>query len=346
MSFYDIKSMTLPELKAELSNNSLPAYRAKQLYEWLHKNTADSYEEMSNLPQELRAYLKANYPLLVCKIIQKKISQCDETVKYLFELDDGETIESVLMKYKHGYTLCISTQVGCKSGCVFCATGTSGLVRNLAPSEMLSQIYSAQRDMDIRISNVVLMGMGEPLQNYKNVIRFVELVTDPYGLHISMRNITLSTCGIVPALYMLLENRFQLTLSISLHAPNDKIRTKLMPINRKYPLEELLTACKEYSLKTSRRISFEYALFKDINDTESCAKQLAKRLKDIPCHINLIPANSVKGSPCTGSDAKVINAFKDILLENYMNVTVRRTLGSDIDASCGQLRARVQEHKA
>lgn len=346
MNSYDIKSMTLPELKAELSNNNLPTYRAKQLYEWLHKNTASSYEEMSNLPKELRTYLRANYPLFACKIIQKNVSKVDETVKYLFELFDGKTIESVLMKYKHGYTLCISTQVGCKSGCVFCATGTSGLIRNLKPSEMLDQIYSVQTDMDVRLSNVVLMGMGEPLQNYKNVIRFIELVTDPNGLNISMRNITLSTCGIVPAIYMLLENRFQLTLSISLHAANNEIRSKLMPINNKYPLEDLLTACKEYSLSTSRRISFEYALFKDINDTKECAKLLADKLKDIPCHLNLIPANSINDSPCVGSDAKVIKAFKDILFEKKMNVTIRRTLGSDIDASCGQLRTRVQEQEA
>lgn len=346
MKYYDIKSMTFPELKAELSKNKLPAYRVKQLYEWLHKNTADSYDEMSNLPQELRVYLQVDYPLFTCKTIQKNVSQCDGTVKYLFELFDGETVESVLMKYKHGYTLCISTQVGCKSGCLFCATGTSGLIRNLTPSEMLSQIYVAQKDRGIRIANVVLMGMGEPLQNYKNVMRFIELVTDQNALNISMRNITLSTCGIVPAIYMLLENYFQLTLSISLHAPNNKIRSNLMPINERYPLEELLTACKEYSSKTSRRISFEYALFKDINDTEDCAKQLADILKGLPCHINLIPANSVKGSPFAGSDAKVIKAFKDTLLAKQMNVTIRRTLGSDIDASCGQLRTRIQEDKA
>lgn len=346
MNSYDIKSMTFTELNAELSKNKLPAYRVKQLYEWLHKNAADSYEKMSNLPQELRTYLEKKYPLLGCKTIRKQVSRLDDTVKYLFEMIDGEAIESVLMKYKHGYTLCISTQVGCKSGCIFCATGTSGLIRNLTPSEMLAQIYSAQKDMDIRISNVVLMGMGEPLQNYKNVIRFIELVTNKDGLNVGMRNITLSTCGIVPAIYMLLENRFQLTLSISLHAPNNIVRTSLMPINKKYPLEELFTACREYTLKTSRRISFDYALFKDINDSEECAEQLAILLKGIPCHLNLIPANSVKGSPCAGSDARVIMAFKDRLEEKQVNVTVRRTLGSDIDASCGQLRTRVQEHKA
>lgn len=343
MKSYDIKSMTFVELKTELSDKNLPAYRIKQLYEWLHKNSADCYDAMSNLPQELRIDFEKNYPLFGCKIMNKQVSQLDETVKYLFELHDGETIESVLMKYKYGYTLCISTQVGCKAGCIFCATGTSGLIRNLMPSEMLSQIYRAQTDMDVRISNVVLMGMGEPLHNYGNVIRFLELVTDLGGLNISMRNITLSTCGIVPAIYMLLENRFQLTLSVSLHAPNNEIRTRLMPINSQYPLEELLVACKEYSLKTSRRISFEYALFKGVNDTEECAKQLAKILKGMHCHLNLIPANSVVGSTCTGSDTKAIKAFKDILEEKQLNVTVRRTLGSDIDASCGQLRRRITE---
>lgn len=343
MNSYDIKSMTFEELKTELSHRKLPTYRIKQLYEWFHKNSADCYKEMSNLPQELRGYLDKNYPIFGCQIMNKQVSQLDGTVKYLFELHDAETIESVLMKYKHGYTLCISTQVGCKVGCIFCATGTSGLIRNLSTSEMLSQIYTAQTDMGVRISNVVLMGMGEPLHNYKNVIRFLEMVSNQDGLNIGMRNITLSTCGIVPAIYMLPENRFQLTLSVSLHAPNNEVRTRLMPVNKQFPLEELLTACREYSLKTSRRISFEYALFKGINDTEECAKQLANLLKGIPCHINLIPANKVVGSPCTGSSTKVIKAFKDILDEKQLTVTIRRTLGSDIDASCGQLRRKVAE---
>ena len=343
MNSYDIKSLTLSELETEFSNIGFPRYRTKQVYEWFHKNSVHNYDEMSNLPQELRTYLDNTYQILGCKIINKQVSQLDETVKYLFELHDGETIESVLMKYKYGYTLCISTQVGCKAGCTFCATGASGIIRNLTPSEMLSQIYSAQKDTNIRISNVVLMGMGEPLQNYKNVLKFIQLVTDNNGLNISMRNITLSTCGIVPAIYMLLEEHLQLTLSISLHAPNNELRTRLMPINNQYPLEELLKACREYSLKTSRRISFEYALFKEINDTEKCAKQLANVLKGIPCHLNLIPANNVVGSPCTGSDMAAIKRFKDILEEKQLTVTIRRTLGSDIDASCGQLRRRSLE---
>ena len=343
MNSYDIKSLTLSELETEFSNIGFPRYRTKQVYEWFHKNSVHNYDEMSNLPQELRAYLDNTYQILGCKIINKQVSQLDETVKYLFELHDGETIESVLMKYKYGYTLCISTQVGCKAGCTFCATGASGIIRNLTPSEMLSQIYSAQKDTNIRISNVVLMGMGEPLQNYKNVLKFIQLVTDNNGLNISMRNITLSTCGIVPAIYMLLEEHLQLTLSISLHAPNNELRTRLMPINNQYPLEELLKACREYSLKTSRRISFEYALFKEINDTEKCAKQLANVLKGIPCHLNLIPANNVVGSPCKCSDMAAIKRFKDILEEKQLTVTIRRTLGSDIDASCGQLRRRSLE---
>jgi 23S rRNA (adenine2503-C2)-methyltransferase len=262
----------------------------------------------------------------------------DNTVKYLFRLNDGELIESVIMKYKYGYTICVSSQVGCKMGCKFCASGIAGFVRNLTASEILSQVYTAQRDLGIRISHIVMMGVGEPLDNFDNVMRFLSHVTDENGLNISMRNISLSTCGVVTGIYKLMEKKLQLTLSVSLHAPNDAIRSQTMPVNDRWNIDELLKACRDYTNATSRRISFEYAMISGVNDTDECARELGKRLKGMLCHVNLIPVNSVKERDYKKSSDNRIADFIKVLEKYGINVTVRRTLGSDINASCGQLR--------
>lgn len=336
----DIKSMTLEEIEEIISNLSLPKFRAKQIFEWLQVNGAMSYDEMSNLPKTLRTQLSEKYPIKYCKIELKQVSKIDSTVKYLFRLCDGNFIESVLMKYKYGYTLCISSQVGCKMGCAFCASTKSGCVRNLFPSEMIGQIHAAQRDMNIRVSHVVMMGMGEPLDNFDNAMRFLSLVGDDNGLNLSIRNISLSTCGVVPRIYDLLDRHLQLTLSVSLHAPNDEMRSKVMPINKKYPISELIKACKKYTEITSRRISFEYAMIKNVNDSDECARELAGLLRGMLCHVNLIPANEIVESNHKRSSNERLERFSSILNSYGINVTVRRSLGSDIDASCGQLRSR------
>ena len=336
----DIKSMTLSELKKEFEKQDQPSYRAAQVYKWLQQQGAESFDEMTNLSKQLRDYLDSNYDILNCKIEKKLVSKQDGTVKYLYKLFDGEYIESVLMKYKYGYTVCISTQAGCKMGCSFCASTIGGFHRNLAASEMLSQIHAAQKDRNVRISHIVLMGIGEPLDNFDNVMRFLELVTAQDGLNISMRHISLSTSGIVPKIYELLERRLQLTLSVSLHAPNDAVRSAIMPVNRKWGTDELLKACRAYADGTGRRISFEYAMISGVNDSDDCAFELAKRLKGMLCHINLIPANEVHENSYKRSTHRQIEHFADILRKMGLNVTIRRTLGSDINASCGQLRQR------
>lgn len=340
MSDRDIKSMTLDELTEVVASLSIPKYRAGQIYNWLQVRGAMSYDEMTNLPKDLREKLTELYPIKYCEIELKQVSKIDSTVKYLFRLSDGNFIESVLMKYKYGYTLCISSQVGCKMGCVFCASTKSGCVRNLFPSEMIGQIHAAQRDMNVRVSHVVMMGMGEPLDNFDNAMRFLELVGDDKGLNLSIRNISLSTCGVVPRIYDLLDRHLQLTLSVSLHAPNDEMRSKVMPINRKYPIAELIKACKVYTKETSRRISFEYAMIKDVNDSDACAYELASLLKGMLCHVNLIPANEIVESSHRRSTNERLERFTSILNSRGINTTVRRSLGSDIDASCGQLRSR------
>lgn len=336
----DIKSMTLNEIEEVTASLSLPKFRAGQIYNWLQQRGAMSYDEMTNLPKDLRQKLSELYPIRYCEVELKQVSKLDETVKYLFRLSDGNFIESVLMKYKYGYTLCISSQVGCKMGCVFCASTKSGCVRSLYPSEMIGQIHAAQRDMNIRVSHVVMMGMGEPLDNFDNAMRFIELVGDVKGLNLSIRNISLSTCGVVPRIYDLLDRHLQLTLSVSLHAPNDEMRSKVMPINRKYPIAELIKACKAYTKETSRRISFEYAMIKDNNDSDECAFELAALLKGMLCHVNLIPANEIVESDHKRSTNERLERFTAILNSRGINTTVRRSLGSDIDASCGQLRSR------
>lgn len=340
MQEFDIKSMTLTEIENVIISLGQPKFRAKQLYQWLQVHGAMDYSEMTNLSKELREKLSAKYPIRSCEIELKQVSAIDGTVKYLFRLSDGNFIESVLMKYKYGYTLCISSQVGCKMGCVFCASTKNGCVRSLFPSEMLGQIHAAQRDMNIRVSHVVMMGMGEPLDNFDNAMRFLELVGDGDGLKLSLRNISLSTCGVVPKIYELMDRHLQLTLSVSLHAPNNEMRSKVMPINKKYPIEELIGACREYTKKTSRRISFEYAMIRDVNDSDKCAYELAALLKGMLCHVNLIPANEITESKHKRSTVERLERFVSILNSKGINATVRRSLGSDIDASCGQLRSK------
>ena len=335
--------MRLDELQATFLERGLPKYRAAQVYRWLHQRGVTSFDEMTDLSKDLRAALPETFEIRGTEIALRRVSKLDGTVKYLFSLIDGETVESVLMQYHHGYSICISTQVGCKMGCTFCATGKSGFSRNLTPSEMLSEIQTAQRDAGVRISNVVLMGMGEPLDNYQNVLRFLELVSSENGLNIGMRHISLSTCGLVDKIYDLADRKLQLTLSVSLHAPNDEIRSRTMPVNRKWNVEELLKACRYYSDVTGRRISFEYAMISGVNDSDACAAELASRLRGIISHVNLIPVNDVTGTGYRKSGEDRLRKFSAILEKRGITATVRRTLGSDIEASCGQLRRRNQQ---
>lgn len=339
----DIKSLSIEELSAQIKDLGLPKFRAGQIFEWLHKYGVSSFDEMTNLSKGLRASLSNDFYIADCIIEEKYVSSIDSTVKYLFRLNDGEFIESVIMKYKYGYTICVSSQVGCKMGCKFCASTLAGFKRNLTPSEIESQIHSAQKDLGIRISHIVLMGIGEPLDNYDNVIRLLYNVNDKNGLNISMRNITLSTCGIVPRMYDLLNEGLQITLTVSLHAPNDKIRSKSMPVNDKWCMDEVLKACREYVNKTGRRVSFEYTLINGVNDSNECAEELALRLKGMLCHVNLIPVNDVKERGNVRSTDEAINRFLSILKKRGINATIRRTLGSDINASCGQLRRKRTE---
>ncbi len=339
MQKLDLRSMTLGETEEFVLKLGLPKFRAKQLYKWLRKG-ASSFDEMTDLSKPLRQQISENGYIANAEIEGKFCSKLDETVKYLFRLNDGLFIESVLMKYNHGYSICISTQVGCRMGCSFCASTINGLERDLTASEMLAQIMTAERDMNIRISNVVLMGMGEPFDNYDNVLRFLQLVGEPDGLNIGMRHISLSTCGRVDGIYKLMEHKFQLTLSVSLHAPNDEIRTRIMPINKKYGVDELLKACRDYIAATNRRISFEYAMIKDVNDSDRCADELIAKLKGMLCHVNLIPANEVRENDYKRTDNARLQRFRQRLENGGLNVTVRRTLGADISASCGQLRQR------
>ena len=333
----DIKSMSFDEISSEFKSDGLPSFRANQVFDWLTKGI-ESFDQMTNLSKDLRTSLDNKYEIITVKIKRKLYSKLDETVKYLFELSDGEYIESVIMKYHHGYTQCISTQAGCRMGCSFCATGMGGYVRNLTPSEMLSQIMVAQNDLGIRVSNLVLMGMGEPLDNYDNTVKFLKLVMHEKGLNIGARHISLSTCGLVDKIYELMKLDMQITLSISLHAPNDRIRNKLMPVNKKWNTDKLLAACREYTNYTGRRISFEYIIIDGVNNTVECLNELSTKLKGMLCHINLIPANPVKGTDNHGT-RKAAEAFRDELIKRGINATVRRTLGSDIEASCGQLKA-------
>lgn len=332
-------SETITQLVLELKQ---PKFRALQLFKWLQSGV-DQFDEMTNIPAIFREQLSDMCYIATVKPLRKYVSAIDGTVKYVYELYDGELIESVLMKYEHGYTVCISTQVGCRMGCKFCASGLYGLTRNLTASEMLAQITYAQRDNNIRISNVVMMGMGEPLDNFDNSINFLKLVSDEKGLNIGLRHISLSTSGVVSGIKRLAEYNMPITLSISLHAPNDEIRNQTMPVNKKWNIKALLDACREYQKVTTRRISFEYALIEGINDSDACAKELAQRLKGIMCHVNLIPANPVKENTFKKPDRKAIIAFQKKLEALGVTATIRRTLGADIDASCGQLKKKTKE---
>lgn len=340
----DILSMTIEELTSEIVALGQPKFKAKQIYRWLHKAFVDDFTQMSDISLDLRRILNDNFVIFKCAIEKKLISEYDGTIKYLFKLHDGEYIESVLMKYKYGYTVCVSSQVGCRMGCTFCASTLSGVVRSLNTSEILSQVYAISRDNSIRVSHVVMMGMGEPFDNYDNVLKFLRMITDENGVNLSMRHISVSTCGIIPAIYKIMEENMQFTLSISLHAPNNTLRTSMMPVNKKYPVEELIEACRKYTLNTSRRISFEYSLVYGVNDTKECAEELAKLLKGMLCHINLIPINEVDETGCKKSSPERVKRFADILSAKGFAVTVRRELGADINAACGQLRRSVQNN--
>ena len=333
----DIKSMTLAELTEEFTVLGEPKFRAGQVYTWLHRG-ARSFDEMTNLSKPLREKLAQNYALPSPTVARRLESKKDGTIKYLWRLTDGNCVESVLMRYHHGNTVCISSEVGCPMGCAFCASTLGGLVRRLTPSEMLDQVLFTQLDSGLPVSNIVLMGIGEPLDNYDTVLRFLALVNSPEGMNIGMRHISLSTCGVVDKIDRLAEENLQLTLSVSLHAPTDEVRSSIMPINRKYPVDTLLAACKRYFEKTGRRISFEYAMIRGVNDTPQMAQILIKKLRGIAAHVNLIPLNDVAESPLKPSLPETVRAFQQTLEQQGIPATVRRTLGSDINASCGQLR--------
>ena len=341
----NLKSQTLPELAGIFKELGQPQFRAKQVYTWLHKGVR-SYDEMTNLPKALRETLEERYPICPPKVVRRQESQRDGTIKYLWRLSDGNCVETVLMRYHYGNTVCISTEVGCRMGCAFCASTLGGLVRRLEPQEMLDQVLFTQVDSGLPISHIVLMGIGEPLDNFDNVMRFLELVNSPEGMNISMRHISLSTCGLVPKIDELAQKKLQLTLSISLHAPNNEIRNRIMPVNKAYPIEQLLDACRRYYQATSRRISFEYAMIRGVNDSPENARELLERMKGLPAHFNLIPLNHVEESPLQPSTRASVAAFQKILEDGGIPTTVRRTLGGDIDASCGQLRRKyTQENK-
>ncbi len=338
MEQLDIKSQDLPELKKTVEGLSEKPFRAKQIYEWLHKKQADSFQEMTNLSVSLREKLERNCQIVSLKVLEVQTSKLDGTQKYLFALPDGNVVESVLMKYHHGNSVCISSQVGCKMGCRFCASTIGGWTRNLLPSEMLDQVYKIQKLSKERVSNVVVMGTGEPLDNYDNLLRFIRMLSDEKGLHISQRNITVSTCGIVPRMYDLAQEDLQITLAISLHASNQQKREQLMPIARKYSLDELMKACRNYFEKTGRRLTFEYSLVGGENDSQEDAEELAHLIKGLNCHVNLIPVNPIKERSYVQSDKKVIAIFQNKLEKYQINVTIRREMGRDIDGACGQLR--------
>lgn len=338
MGKIDIKSMNIAELEELLKEWGEPKFRAKQIFDWLHQKQVDSFAEMTNLSKSLREKLDEKAAINGVEIVRKLVSQIDGTRKYLFALSDGAIIESVLMKYEHGNTVCISTQVGCRMGCKFCASTLEGVERGLTAGEMLSQIYAIQKDCGERVHGTVLMGSGEPLDNYDNVVKFLRLINDPKGQNMGQRHITLSTCGLVEKIYALAEEDLQITLAVSLHAPNDGIRTQTMPIARVYSMERLLQACRDYAEKTKRRITFEYALIHGVNDGDEHAWELVKKLRDMLCHVNLIPVNDVKERNYIKSTADRVKRFAGILNENGVETTVRRKLGSDIDAACGQLR--------
>ena len=340
----NLKSLTQPELAEKLKQLGQPAFRAGQVFSWLHKGVR-SYEEMTNLPKSLREALAREFPLYIPKVVRKQESKKDGTIKYLWQLSDGNCVETVLMRYRYGNTVCISTEVGCPMGCAFCASTIGGLVRRLEPAEMLDEVLFTQADSGLPVSHIVLMGIGEPLDNFDNVMRFLELVNSADGMNISMRHISLSTCGLVPKIDELAARKLQISLAISLHGPNNELRSRVMPVNKAYPIEELLAACRRYYEATGRRIHFEYAMIDGVNDTPECARELLKRLKGLGAHVNLIPLNHVEESPLKPSSKEAVARFQKILEDGGVTATVRRTLGGDIDASCGQLRRKYQKER-
>ena len=339
-----IKCLTLPELTEAMRGLGEPAFRAKQVYTWLHRG-ARSFDEMTNLSKALREKLAERYAVTVPLVARKQVSKKDGTIKYLWELSDGNCVETVLMRYHHGNTVCISSQVGCRMGCRFCASTIGGKIRDLTAAEMLDEVLFTQLDSGLPISNIVLMGIGEPLDNFDTVLRFLTLVNSEEGMNIGMRHISLSTCGVVPQIDTLAEYRLQLTLSVSLHAPDDETRREIMPIDRKYGVAELLAACRRYYQATGRRISFEYAMIRGVNDSPEQANLLCERIAGMGAHVNLIPLNNVEESPLKPSSRETIAAFQAILEKRGVTATVRRSLGGDIDASCGQLRRKQMQQQ-
>ena len=339
----DIKSLNYQETENFILGLGEKKFRAKQIYQWMHEKCVSSFQDMTNISEKLRTRLDEVCRFTSLKKVTVQTSKLDGTRKYLFELEDGNRVESVLMRYKHGNSVCISSQVGCRMGCRFCASTLDGLVRSLTPGEMLDQIYRIGEDTGERISNVVVMGMGEPLDNYDNLIKFIEMLTDEHGLHISQRNLTVSTCGLVPRMRQLAERKFQITLALSLHASSQEKREELMPVARKYNIEETLEACSYYFEKTGRRVTFEYSLVAGVNDTEQDARRLADLIRGMNCHVNLIPVNPVKEREYVQPKARKVRDFQNKLEKYGINVTIRREMGRDIDGACGQLRKRYRE---
>lgn len=336
----DIRSYTFEQLNTEMQEIGEKSFRSKQIYSWLHEKLVDSFEEMTNLSKALREKLEQSYEIRKVSMLERQVSELDGTNKFLFELYDGNVVESVLMRYKHGNSVCISSQVGCRMGCRFCASTLDGLERNLTPSEMLGQIYEIQKISGERVSNIVIMGTGEPLDNYDNFVTFIHMISGEPGLNISQRNITVSTCGIIPNMKKLAEENFQITLALSLHGSNQEKRKKLMPVANKYELTDVLEACDYYFKKTGRRITFEYSLVHGVNDMEEDAEELIRILKPRNCHLNLIPVNPIKERDFEKPTRQHAEKFKNKLEKNGINVTIRREMGSDIDGACGQLRRR------
>ncbi|MDO4942335.1 MAG: 23S rRNA (adenine(2503)-C(2))-methyltransferase RlmN [Lachnospiraceae bacterium] len=341
----DIKSMTLKELEQYMEEIGEKKFRAKQLYEWMHKKLVRDLDEMSNLPKALKQKIREDAGMLSVREVKRFTSKIDGTAKFLFELYDGSIIETVLMKYKHGNSVCISSQAGCRMGCRFCASTIGGLTRSLEPSEMLDQIYHIQHATGERVSNVVVMGTGEPFDNFEHLLRFLELLTNEQGLNISQRNVTVSTCGIVPKIYELADKKLQITLAISLHSPNDEMRRELMPIANKYSIQEIIDACDAYVAATNRRITFEYSLVRGVNDRPEHAKMLIHLLKGRLCHVNLIPVNPIDERDYEQSTKESIYEFQHLLEKNHIRATVRREMGRDINAACGQLRKSYVENR-
>ncbi|MDE7321479.1 MAG: 23S rRNA (adenine(2503)-C(2))-methyltransferase RlmN [Lachnospiraceae bacterium] len=338
----DIKSLSLDELTLEVEKMGEKAFRAKQLYEWMHVKMARNYDVMTNIPKKLRECLARDYPYISLKEVTVQISKIDGTRKYLFALPDGNYVESVWMQYHHGNSVCISSQVGCRMGCRFCASTLEGLERNLTPSEMLDQIYAISKSTGERVSNIVVMGTGEPLDNYDNLLRFIHMVTDENGLNISQRSITVSTCGIVENMRRLADEKLQITLALSLHGSTQEKRRELMPVANKYDINEVIAACRYYYEQTGRRVTFEYSLVGGVNDTDEDADNLCSLVGDLNCHINLIPVNPIQERDYIASERRDILNFKNKLEKKHINVTIRREMGRDIDGACGQLRRRLR----